>query len=153
MAQARMQNPVVMVPEAMKAALALGNAARVGDVPAKTRLLVLLRASQINGCSVCVDMHAQELKKMGESDQRLFAVAAWYDTPFFNDAERAALSLTEAATRAADRSDAVPDALWEEVARHYDEPSRAGLVMNIALINFWNRINLITRQVAGAWQK
>lgn len=145
--QARMKNPVMVVPEALKALHALGAASKKG-VPPITLYLVHLRASQINGCSHCVEMHARELKEAGESDQRVFAVAAWHESPHFTDAERAALALTEAATRLADRSDAVPDAIWEEAARHYDEQGLATLVLNIAQINLWNRINVTIRQPA-----
>ena len=106
-----------------------------------TRELVHLRASQINGCSVCVDMHARELKKAGETDERLFAVAAWRDAPYFTDAERAALALTEAVTRLGDRADPVPDDVWDEAARHYDEQALAALILSIAQINVWNRLN------------
>ena len=113
--------------------------------------LVHLRASQINGCSVCVDMHARELKKAGETDERLFAVAAWRDAPYFTDAERAALALTEAVTRLSDRPDPVPDEIWDEAARHYDEPALAALVTPDRQINVWNRLNVATRQVAGEW--
>jgi alkylhydroperoxidase family enzyme len=91
------------------------------------------------------------LKQAGDTDQRIFALAAWRETPYFNDAERAALALTEAATRLADRSDAVPDDVWNEAARHYDEPALAALTIQIALINAFNRLNAITRQVAGQW--
>jgi AhpD family alkylhydroperoxidase len=103
--QARMKNPVMIVPDAMQALYALGAAAKKGGVPSRTLDLVHLRASQINGCSLCVDMHARDLKKAGESDERLFAVAAWREAPYFTDAERAALALTEAATRLSDRAD------------------------------------------------
>ncbi len=89
--------------------------------------MVHLRASQINGCSVCVDMHARELKQAGESDDRIFAVAAWRDTPYFTDAERAALALTEAVTRLSDRADPVPDAIFNEAAKHFDEKAMAAL--------------------------
>src|SRR5579862_5465835 len=89
--RARMNNPAVVVPDVLKNLYALGAAASKGTVPATTLLLVQLRASQINGCALCVDMHARELKEAGESNERLFAVAAWYDAPYFNDAERAAL--------------------------------------------------------------
>ncbi|HMI86325.1 MAG TPA: carboxymuconolactone decarboxylase family protein [Polyangiaceae bacterium] len=147
--QARMKNPVVIVPEAMRALYALGGAAKKGGVPPRTLLLIHLRASQINGCSYCVDMHARELKVAGETDERLFAVAAWRDSPHFTAPERAALALAESTTRIADREDAVPDAIWEEAARHYDESALASIVLNIALINFWNRVNVPTRQVAG----
>jgi AhpD family alkylhydroperoxidase len=111
--------------------------------------LVHLRASQINGCSVCVDMHAKALRKAGESEERVFAVGAWRETPFFSAAERAALELTEALTRLADRGDAVPDALWDEVCEHFDEQQRAALVLDIGSINLWNRLNVATRQIVG----
>jgi AhpD family alkylhydroperoxidase len=149
--KARMKNPVMIFPEAMAGLQSLNAASEAGGVPAKTLGLVHLRASQINGCSVCVDMHPRMLKKLGETDTRLFAVAAWRDAPYFTDAERAALALTEAATRLADREDPVPDAVWEEAARHYDEKGLAALTLAIATINVWNRLNAITRQVAGEW--
>ena len=150
--QARMKNPVFIVPGALQAVLALGEVAKKSGVPARTLDLVYLRASQINGCSVCVDMHARDLRKNGETDERLFSVAAWRDAPWFMDAERAALALTEATTRVSDRADPVPDDVWEEAKRHYDEAALAALVLNIALINFWNRTNIPTRQVAGAYR-
>lgn len=151
--QARMTNPIMLVPDAMQAAMALGNAVKKGDVPARTRDLVHLRTSQINGCSLCVDMHARTLRQGDETDERMFAVAAWRDAPYFTDAERAALALAEAATRLSDRSDPVPDEIWNEAKRHYDEPQLATLVLSIALTNFWNRVNITTRQVAGEWTK
>jgi AhpD family alkylhydroperoxidase len=149
--QARMKNPLMLVPDALKAMRAVDKATENDNLPDITRKLVHLRASQINGCSVCVEMHAQELKKAGDTDKRIFALAAWRETPYFNDAERAALALTEATTRLADRSDAVPDDVWNEAARHYDEPALAALVLQIALINAFNRVNAATRQVAGQW--
>ena len=145
--QARMNHPVMILPDAMKALQALHKSSEQGGVPAKTIGLIELRASQINGCGVCVDMHARQMKKAGETDDRLFAVAAWRDTPYFTDAERAALALTEAVTRLSDRPDPVPDELWEEAARHYDEPGLASLLLAIAGINVWNRLNAATRQV------
>ena len=148
--QARMRNPVVVLPDALKAMLALDKASEKDGVPYVTRKLVHLRASQINGCSVCVNMHARELKKVGEKDNRLFAVAAWRDTPYFTDAERAALALTEAVTRFSDRADPVSDEVWGEAARYYDETALAALVVQIALINTFNRLNAATRQVVGA---
>ena len=150
--QARMSNPAMVVPGAMEALVALGAAAKAGGVPSKTLGLMHLRASQINGCAVCLDMHPKLAKQDGETDERLFAVAAWRDAPYFTDAERAALALTEAATRLADRADPVPDAVWEEAARHYDEPALGALVLSIASINVWNRLNVATRQVPGAWK-
>ncbi len=149
--QARMKNPVFLVPDAMKALHALDKSTEK-QLPYALRKLVHLRASQINGCSVCVDMHSQELKKAGESDQRIFTVTAWRETPFFTDAERAALALAEAATRLADRPDAVPDEVWKEAVRHYDEPALAALIIQIALINVWNRLNATVRQMAGEWK-
>jgi AhpD family alkylhydroperoxidase len=151
--QARMNNPAMIIPDAMKALYALSESAKKAGVQSRTLDLVHLRASQINGCSVCVDMHSRDLKKAGETDERLFAVAAWRDAPYFTDAERAALALTEAVTRLSDRADPVPDEVWDEAARHYDEPELAVLIINIALINFWNRINVSTSQVAGEWVK
>ena len=115
--------------------------------------LVELRASQINGCSVCVDMHARQVRQAGETDERLFTVAAWRDAPYFSDAERAALALTEAVTRISDRADPVPDEVWNEAVRHYDEQALAALILAIATINVWNRLNVTTRQVAGEWAK
>jgi AhpD family alkylhydroperoxidase len=112
--QSRMKNPAMIVPGAMQALSALGAAAKKGSVPSRTLDLIHLRASQINGCSVCVDMDARDLRKTGETDERLFAVAAWREAPYFTDAERAALALTEAVTRLSDRSDAVSDEVWAE---------------------------------------
>jgi AhpD family alkylhydroperoxidase len=147
--QARINHPVTVFPAALKALVALSNS--TGDtLPESTRNLIALRASQINGCSVCLDLHATDMRKAGETDERLFTVAGWRDAPYFSDAERAALALTEAATRLADRADAVPDDIWAEAARHYDEQQLAALVIAIASINTWNRLNASTRAVAGA---
>ena len=148
--KARMQSPVMIVPDALRALYAVGAALKKGGVPEVTHLLVQLRASQINGCGYCVDMHARELKVAGETDERIFGVAAWHDSPYFTDAERAALALTEAATRISDRSDPVPDPVWQEATRYYDEQALASLLLSIALINFWNRVYVPIRQVAGA---
>ena len=93
------------------------------------------------------------MRQAGETDERLFAVAAWRDAPYFSDAERAALALTEAVTRLSDRADAVPDEIWSEAAGHYNERALAGLLLAIATINVWNRLNSSTRQIAGEWLK
>jgi AhpD family alkylhydroperoxidase len=146
-----MKNPALVLPSALQALLALNKAVETDGVPLVTHKLVQLRASQINGCSACVPMHAQELKKAGQSDERIFSVAAWRDTPYFTDAERAALALTEAVTRLSDRTDPVPDDVWAEAARHYDETALAALIISIAIINVWNRINVTVRQVAGGY--
>ena len=148
---ARMKNPAMILPDAMLAIQALQSATGTGGVPSATFGLVHLRASQINGCSACVDSGARHAKRAGETDERLFAVAAWRETPYFSDAERAALALAEAVTRLSDRADPVPDEIWDEAARHYDEPALAALVLSIATTNLFNRLNVTTRQVAGAW--
>jgi AhpD family alkylhydroperoxidase len=149
--QARMNHPAMVIPGAMQALQALATSATKGGVPTGTLNLVYLRASQINGCSVCVDMHCRDAKKAGETDERLFAVAAWREAPYFTDTERAALALTEAVTRLSDRVDPVPDEIWNDAARHYDETALAALIISIASINVWNRLNAATKQVAGAW--
>jgi AhpD family alkylhydroperoxidase len=148
-----MTNVAMLVPDAYQALMALSKSAKSGKLPARTALLVELRASQINGCGFCVDMHARELKRSGDTDERIYAVAAWRDTPYFTEAERAALALTEAATRIADHPDAVTDEIWNEAKRHYDEQALASLIIEIGLINIWNRFNVIVRQVAGAVPK
>ena len=151
--QARMQHPVFVLPEAMQAMFALNHAIE-DRLPLKIHKLAHLRASQINGCSVCVDMHAKELQKAGVPDEQIFAIAAWRDTPFFSDAERAALELTEAVTRIADRADPVPDAVWENAVRHFGQTEMAALLLTIAQINAWNRLNAAVRQMVGAkWEK
>ena len=145
----RIDNPALSVPGALQALVAFSETAPHPDLPRATRELVNLRVSQVNGCSVCVDMHSQALKKGGESDERLFAVAAWRDTALFSDAERAALALAEAATRISDRPDPVPDEVWAEAARHYAEPVLSRLVIQITAINAWNRLNVTTGQLSG----
>jgi AhpD family alkylhydroperoxidase len=149
--KARMHNPAIVVSGALEALQNLGAAAQGSGLPATTLYLVEARASQINGCSVCLDIHSRELKAAGEPDERIIMVGAWRESPYFSDAERAALALTEAATRLADRPDAISDEVWEEAARHYDEKQLAGLVVAIAGINAFNRINATTRQMTGAW--
>lgn len=148
--QARMTNPALVLPDALQALQAVNASIEKEGVPYATHQFVHLRASQINGCSVCVDMHARELKKAGEKDERIIAVAAWRDTPYFNEAERAALALAEAITRIADQADPVPDAVWDEAAKHYDKQALAALTVSIALINVWNRLNVSVRQMVGA---
>jgi AhpD family alkylhydroperoxidase len=150
---ARTKNPASVVPGAMQALLALAAAAQKGGVPKRTLDLVHLRASQINGCGVCLDLHARGGFHEKETDERVLTVAGWRDTPYFTDAERAALALAEAVTRLSDRPDPVPDAIWDEAARHYDERQLGALVLMIAAANAWNRLNVATRQVAGEWAK
>jgi AhpD family alkylhydroperoxidase len=149
--EARMKNPVMVIPAALEAMRRLADAATDSAIPMTTHFIVWLRASQINGCSVCVDIHARELGHADESLERIAAVAAWRKAPYFTEAERAALALTEAATRLADHPEAVPDGVWEEATRHYDERQLAALVLSIAEINAWNRILVTTQQIGGDW--
>ncbi len=148
----RITNPAVSVAGAMEALQALGDAVGKTGVPHSTIHLAGMRASQINGCGVCIDGAWRYQRAAGETDERLFALAAWREAPYYTEAERAALALTEAVTRLADRSDPVPDEVWDEAARHFDEQALAGLVLAIANQNLWNRLNVATRQVAGAWK-
>lgn len=147
----RIGHPAQTLPGAMQALLALDKAAKRGGLPAATNELVKLRAGQINGCSGCVDLHSRLLKAMGESDERIIMVSAWRESSYYTDAERAALALAEAVTRIADRPEPVSDAVWADAARHYDETQLAALVLSIAAVNVWNRLNVATRQVTGAW--
>lgn len=147
----RMKNPALTIPGAMEALQALGKAIEKGGLPRITLELVHMRASEINGCAVCLDMHSRALKKLGEKDERIFSLAAWREAPYYSDAERAALALTEAATRISDRANPVPDEIWNEARRHYKESELASLVMAIAAINLWNRLNAATRQISGEW--
>jgi len=149
--QSRMKNPAVVLPGAMKPILDVIAQTKTSGVPESTLELVHLRASQINGCSACVDAGVKTAAKAGETAERLGTVAAWREAPYFTDAERAALELTECATRMADRSDPVPDAVWDAAAEHYNEEQLAGIVLMIAVTNLFNRLNATTKQIAGAW--
>jgi AhpD family alkylhydroperoxidase len=150
--KARMNNPAMVLPGAVAALQAVGRTTEDTGLPASTVHLVHLRASQVNGCSVCVEMHSAELVADGFDTTKVFAVGAWRESPHFTDAERAALALTESVTRLADRPDPVPDDVWDDAADHFDEKELAGILVEIAAINAWNRLNAATRQPAGsAW--
>ncbi len=149
--QPRMKHPIAILPEAMKAMMALGKAADAPNLPPTLFPMIHLRASQINGCSFCAEMHSEELKKGGMEDKKIYTVAAWREAPYFTDAERAALALTEAATRLSDRPDPVPDDVWQEAAKHFDETALSAILLHIGLINVWNRLNVSIRQTAGVW--
>jgi AhpD family alkylhydroperoxidase len=139
----------------LKAVKHINSAARVfhdSAVPTATQNLVLLRASQINGCGVCVDMHTKDALVAGETQLRLNMVAAWREATVFTDAERAALELAEEGTRIADASGGVPDDVWSNAAKHYDDEQLIALILVIGVINLYNRINVITRQPAGDYQ-
>jgi AhpD family alkylhydroperoxidase len=145
-----MKNPAMILPDAMTGIQNIYKAMHKGGVPATTLELVHLRASQINGCSACVDSGVKSARKSGETDERLFQVVAWRESGLFTDAERAALTLTEAATRLADRPDAVTDEIWDQVADHFDEQQLAAIILMISLTNLFNRINTTIREPAGA---
>ncbi|MER7911934.1 carboxymuconolactone decarboxylase family protein [Streptomyces sp. NPDC003444] len=147
--EARMTNPAYVLPDAGPAIQALVKATRQGGVSEEILELVHLRASQINGCGFCVDYGAKNARKAGVSDEKLFAVAAWREAPYFSDEERAALALAEHATRIADSTDAVPDPVWDAAADHFDEKQLASIVLMVSLTNFFNRINVTVRQPAG----
>lgn len=147
--QPRIKNPAQTLPGAFESLQALHKSIEKAGVTRTTTELTNLRTSQINGCSVCVDMHSRALRKLGEKDERIFAVSAWREAPYYSDAERAALALAEAAARLSDRADPVPDEVWKEAARHYNETQLGALVMSFGLINLWNRLNAATHQVGG----
>jgi AhpD family alkylhydroperoxidase len=149
--KARMKNPA-MILGAFGPAQALGQAGYTGGADPAILRLVHLRASQINGCSSCLDSGAKTALEAGETAERLTAVAAWREAPYFSDPERAALALAEAATRLADRPDPVPDEIWDAAAAHFDEKQLAAIVLTIAVTNLYNRLNVTTRQVAGVWE-
>ncbi|KOG22204.1 carboxymuconolactone decarboxylase family protein [Streptomyces wedmorensis] len=147
---ARIPNPAIVLSDVGPAIFQLIKAVQGGsDVPSSTLDLIHLRASQINNCGFCVVGGAQKAQKDGETAERLHAVAAWREAPYFTDAERAALDLAEHATRLADRPDAVPDAVWEEAARHYNEQQLAQIVAWLGVTNLFNRLNATTKQPAG----
>jgi AhpD family alkylhydroperoxidase len=137
-----------LAPEAYKHLYALDSLLKESSLNPVVWELVKIRASQMNGCAFCVDMHAFAAHEAGESLQRLFAVAVWREAPFFTNAERAALALTEAAT--VFEHGQVPDEIWDEAAAHFSEEQLAALVLAIAVINLWNRIAVTTRLVAGS---
>ncbi|MGE0868424.1 MAG: carboxymuconolactone decarboxylase family protein [Kofleriaceae bacterium] len=150
--QARMNNPAMIMPDALKAIMALNAVVAKGDVPAKTLGLTHLRASQLNGCAACIELGVRAARRTGEPDDRLHAVAAWRHSQLFTDAERAALALTESVTLLAGDPDPIPDDVWNEAARHYNEAQVAALLLSIGLTNMYNRLNVATRQVPGEWK-
>ncbi|WP_431924918.1 carboxymuconolactone decarboxylase family protein [Nonomuraea jabiensis] len=149
--QPRMQNPAMILSGAMQPIQEIFKAVHSGGVEGETLELVHLRVSQINGCSACVDGGVKTARKAGVSEEKLATVAAWRETPYFTDEERAALALAEAATRLADRADAVNDEVWDSAATYFDEKQLAAIVLMIGVTNLFNRLNATTRQIAGAW--
>jgi AhpD family alkylhydroperoxidase len=151
MSTERMPNPAVLIPEAMQALMAVNRAIAGAGVDGKLLALSHLRASQINGCGPCVAGDAHQARQHGATADQVHAVAAWRQTPWFSDEERAALALTEAVTRLADHPDPVPDQVWDMAAKHFDQKELAALLLNIAIANAFNRLNAPTRQQAGKW--
>jgi AhpD family alkylhydroperoxidase len=147
--QARMRNPVVVLPAALEPLLALSKVS--GALPESLRHLIHLRISQINGCAACIDGHIRTLKEEGGDPAKSLLVAAWRDAPSFTSAERAALALAEALTRLADAPEPISDTLWAEAEAHFDEAQRAALIVSVATTNVWNRLNVAVRQLPGAW--
>jgi AhpD family alkylhydroperoxidase len=141
-----------LAPGAYKAMLTLDRAAHQTALPKPLVELVKLRASQINGCVYCVDMHSTDAKAGGETDPRLYAVAVWQDAPFFTESERAAFALTEAMTRLSETGDRVPDEVWKRATGHFTDELLAQLVMAIVTINAWNRICVTTRMVPESFK-
>lgn len=136
----------------VKRLAAAGKVVTDSSVPLLTQELVKIRASQINGCGFCADMHTKEALAAGESHARLHLVATWREATVFTEAERAALALAEEGTRVADAAGGVPDEVWAEAAKHYDEEQLAALVSLIALINAYNRLNVMVRMPAGDYR-
>ncbi|MEU7941806.1 carboxymuconolactone decarboxylase family protein [Microbispora bryophytorum] len=149
--EARMQNPATIIPAAMKPIMELMKATQSQGLPPELMEMIHLRVSQINGCSYCVDAGLKSLRKLGESDERIGLVSAWRETPYYTDAERAALALAEASTRLADRADAVSDEVWDNAADHFDEKQLASILLMTAVSNLFNRLNAPVRQIAGSW--
>lgn len=143
-------NPVVA--KFLRHIVSAGKVASDSTLPAATQELVKLRASQINGCGFCTDMHTKDAAHAGETPVRLNLIAAWREATVFTDAERAALELTEQGTRIADAATGVTDEAWSNAAKHYDDDQLAALVSLIALINAYNRVNVIARQPAGGYE-
>jgi AhpD family alkylhydroperoxidase len=149
MSTERIPNPAVLIPEAMRALAAVNEAIAGAGVEAKLLSLSHLRASQINGCSPGVEGGTVQSRRHGATDEQVYTVAAWRETPWFSDEERAVLALTEAVTRLADNPDPVPDKVWDVAAKYFDQKELAALMLNIAIINAFNRLDVPTRQQAG----
>lgn len=149
MSTERMPNPAILIPEAMQGLIAVNKAIMGAGIDGKLLALTHLRASQINGCSPCVAGGAHQSRHHGATAEQVDTIAAWRETPWFSDEERAALALTEAVTRLADNTDSVPDEVWDVAAKHFDQKELAALLLNIAITNAFNRLNAPTRQQAG----
>jgi AhpD family alkylhydroperoxidase len=151
MSTERMPNPAMLIPGAMDALMGVNKAISGAGVDGRLLALSHLRASQINGCGPCVAGGVHQARQHGATADQVHAVAAWRETPWFSDEERAALALTEAVTRLADHPDPVPDHVWDVAAKYFDQKELAALLLNIAITNTFNRLNAPTRQQAGNW--
>ncbi len=138
-----------VAPEVMRAMLAVEEAARSSGLEPSLLELVKLRASYLNGCAYCVDMHTQDARVREETEQRLYAVPVWRETPFFTPRERAALAWTEAVTEIGRAG--VPDALFDDVRRHFTDAELANLTLAVIAINGWNRLSVSFRTVPGTY--
>jgi len=138
-------------PGALRAMLDLESSVRKSGIETPLLQLVRLRASQINGCAYCIDMHTKDARAEGETEQRLYGLTAWRETPFYSDRERAALEWTEAVTEIG--KDHVPDELFERVSKHFSETELANLTLAIVAINGWNRFSIAFRAVPGSYQR
>lgn len=136
----------------VKRLIAASRPVEESSLPKATQELVKIRASQINGCGMCLDMHTKDAAAAGETPVRLAMIAAWREAVVFTEAERAALALTEEGTRLADAHEGVSDETWAQVQKHYDEEQIAALMCLVATINAWNRLNVIARNPAGEYQ-
>jgi AhpD family alkylhydroperoxidase len=147
--QSRLE-PQKVSPAAYHAMLALETFVRKSELEPLLLELVKMRASQINGCAYCLDMHSKDARAEGETEQRLYALSAWRETPFFTDRERAALAWTEAVTLVAEGH--VPDAVYEEVRQHFSDEELVNLTMAVVTINGWNRLAIAFQAVPGEYQ-
>nr|WP_296064198.1 carboxymuconolactone decarboxylase family protein [uncultured Actinoplanes sp.] len=148
MSTERMPDPALVIPSAMEALTAVNQAIAGAGMDGRLLALSHLRASQINGCGPCVAAGVRQAGRQGVTEEQLHSVAAWRETPWFSDEERAALALTEAVTRLADRPDPVPDEVWDVAAKHFDQHELATLLLTIAMANAFNRLNRPTRRQA-----
>ena len=151
----RLSNPAELLPGAYQGIARLLGAIGEGGVPTATLELVALRTSQLNGCSACVQSHLEALQADGVPIDKIVGVGAWGESPYFDDAERAALTLADALARLADSHDPVPDELWREVTKHFDERQIAALLLQIGLLNLFNRVNVAVREPADdpSWKR
>lgn len=149
--EARIEKIHHYLPTSLDALQTASAAVQGHGVPDATLELVHLRVSQINGCGWCLEYGLGHAKEFGITEKQLITLAGWRESPHFSAAERAAIALGEEATRMADVPGAVSDAVWAAAAEHYDEEALAALVLHVAMVNLWNRLNVTTRQVAGTW--